>query len=66
MARTDAQSPEIVPKSLQNCSYLSDLRLYQRVRYLPRAIEHTKAKLARLAAEAEQLGLKDLADKARQ
>lgn len=36
--------------------------LYERVRYLPSAIERTHRKLTRLIQEAETLGLKDLAD----
>lgn len=37
------------------------IRLDNRVRYLPKAIETTRAKLARLELEASELGLHELA-----
>jgi hypothetical protein len=36
--------------------------LYQRVRYLPAAIDRTRKKLRKLVSEAERLGLTDLAN----
>lgn len=38
--------------------------LYQRVRYLPDAIERTTKKLGKLCAEARRLGLEELANDA--
>ena len=43
-----------------NRQQLAIMRLERRLRYLPSAIETTRAKLARLEAEAASLGLHDI------